>query len=106
MQAFEVPGMGPVAFVDRVRKELSGRELGEIVTLELDGDELVVRFSRMGTSELRYALDVADGGFSARLTDERIALLHGAFRQTFEEKFDQIIAHVGARSQQSGESVR
>ena len=68
MQSFEVPGMSPYAFVDRVRKELSGRELGEIVTLELEGDELVVRFSRMGTSELRYALEVADGGFTARLT--------------------------------------
>lgn len=98
MQSFEVPGMDPGAFVERVRKELSGRELGEIVTLDLDGDELIVRFSRMGTSELRYALDVADGGFSARLADERIALLHGAFRQTFEDKFEQIIAHVGARS--------
>lgn len=99
MQSFEVPGMDPGAFVERVRKELSGRELGEIVTLDLDGDELIVRFSRMGTSELRYALDVADGGFSARLAGERIALLHGAFRQTFEDKFEQIIAHVGARSQ-------
>jgi hypothetical protein len=98
MQSFEVPGMGPDAFVERVREELSGRELGEIVTLEREGDELVVRFSRMGTSELRYALDVADGGFSARLTDERIALFHGAFRQTFEDKFEQIIAHVGARA--------
>lgn len=99
MQSFEVPGMDPEAFVAKVREELSGRELGEIVSLELEGEELVVRFSRMGTSELRYALKMVDGGFNAHLAHERIALLHGAFRQTFEDKFEQIIAHVGARAQ-------
>jgi len=97
MRSFEVPGSDADAFVARVRSELAGTDLSRVVHLERRGTQLIVRFSRLGTSELRYDL-VEDGdGFRARLTGERIALMHVAFRDAFDRNFERLIARVGGR---------
>jgi len=97
MRSFEVPDVGPDEFIERVRQALSGRELERMVSLEHRGDELVVRFSRLGTSELRYALEETGDGFRAELVHEQVAFLHIAFQRTFEEHFESVIARVGGR---------
>ena len=95
MRSFRVPGMTPGEFVDRARAALADHGLAGNVALELRGDELVVRLTHMGTTRLRYTLAEDGDGFSARLTEERIALLHAPFREAFDRKFGDIIARVG-----------
>lgn len=97
MRSFEVPDVGPDEFIERVHTALAGRELERMVSLDHRGAELVVRFSRLGTSELRYALEEMGDGFRAELIHEQVALLHAAFRRTFEEHFEGVIARVGGR---------
>ena len=81
-----------------MRTELTSRDLGRIAELESDGSDLVVRFRWMGTTELRYTVETVGDGFRATLSGERVAPLHAAFRQSFDERFDQVLAKVGART--------
>lgn len=98
MRRFEVPSGTPRDFVARVTRELAERGLGRHVDLRLEGAELEVRFHWMGTSVLRYRLQAADGGFTADPAGERLSPLHAGFRHAFEERFDQVLAKVGART--------
>ncbi|NOZ93525.1 MAG: hypothetical protein GXP47_02145 [Acidobacteria bacterium] len=97
MRSFEVPGSDPDAFVARVRGELAGTDLARVVRIERRGAQLIVRFSRLGTSELRYDLVEEGDGFRARLGGERVALMHVAFRDAFDRNFERLIARVGGR---------
>ena len=97
MKAFEFD-QGPLReFVEGVERALSDSGLSDFVRLRRDGDDLVVTFRWMGSSELRYEVEERDGGFFARLSGEKISPFHHAFRQRFEEKFEQVIGSVGAR---------
>jgi hypothetical protein len=98
MRAFAVSAGTPNEFVERVRRELAARNLGRYVELSIEGTDLAVRFRWMGTSVLRYRLQTADGGFRADLVSERMSPLHGGFRHAFEERFDQVLGKVGAKT--------
>ncbi len=98
MRSFEVPEVDPDTFVERVRGELAGTDLSDVVRIEHLGDQLVVRFTRMGTSELRYDLLEDGDGFRARLVHERIALMHIPFRDAFDRNFERLISRVGGRA--------
>jgi hypothetical protein len=98
MKAFVMDQGNPEEFVVRVEQALVERGLSDYIDLHLEEPELVVRFRWMGSSELRYRLTTGGGGFEARLTDERMSPFHAAFRQRFEEKFDQVLGKVGART--------
>ena len=88
----------PDEFVVRVERALVEGGLGDYINVHLEEPELVVSFRWMGSSELRYRLTTGDGGFEARLTDEKMSVFHAPFRQRFEEKFDQVLEKVGART--------
>ena len=88
----------PADFVGEVGRVLAERGLDDYVGLRLDGDELVVLFRWMGSSELRYGLTEIEGGFRAELADVRMSRFHAPFRQRFDERLDQVLAEVGARS--------
>ena len=91
----------PEEFVSRVERALVERGFGDYINLHVEGSELVVRFRWMGSSELRYRLTTGGGGFEARLTDEKMSPFHAAFRQRFEDRFDQVLGVVGARTIES-----
>ena len=88
----------PLQFVERVRRELEQRGLGDHVSLWLEGNELVVQFRWMGTTVLRYRWHEAGGRLRAELVEERVSPFHGAFRQTFEDRFEQVLGKVGAKT--------
>lgn len=96
MKKFSVGDRGPKEFVDGVNDKLSGGSLGEIASVDLEGDTLAVRFSQMGTTELFYAVTEQGGGFTAELAEERVAPFHAPFRAEFEKKFAEIMTDLGA----------
>lgn len=98
MRAFVMNDGTPDEFIDRVERELAERGLGDYIDLHLDGPDLVVRFRWIGSSELRYRLTTGGGGFEARLADEKMSPFHAPFRQRFEDRFDQVLGVVGART--------
>ncbi len=96
MKSFMVSGASPEDFVKRVAEALSGRELGKIASLALEDGELVISFSRMGTTELHYRVTEEGDGFRAELASENVAPFHAPFRDTFEEKLAEVLRQVGA----------
>jgi hypothetical protein len=97
MRAFEFGNGAPAEFVERVRGVLADRGLAEYVNLRCEGDELVVGFRWMGSSELRYRISETEAGFRAEPSGERLSPFHAPFRQRFEDRFDQVLGEVGAR---------
>lgn len=97
MHSFEVSDSTPDRFVDVVRSALSERGLADHVSVRYVDGEIVARISWLGTSELRYRIRGVGSGFSAQLERQRVAALHSAFQGRFEERFEDVLAAVGAR---------
>ena len=91
----KIPGCSPTEFVDRARDVLSETAFDDIVSVWLEQSILVVRFSKLGTTELRYSLEEDGGGLSGELTRTRVAPLHAPFRAGFEQRFAEIITRLG-----------
>ena len=98
MRAFEVSSGSAADFVGRVSSALAEGGLAEYVRLGVEGSELVVRFRWMGSSELRYRLTETENGFRAEPSGERISPLHAPFRRQFDDKLEQVLGQVGART--------
>ena len=97
MHSFEVTDQHPEDFVATVNESLAEHGLSGHVTVRCDGEDIVARIQWMGTTELRYRTHAAGGGFRADLQRQRVAPLHGAFQGAFEEKFEGVLAKVGAK---------
>ena len=97
MRAFDFGGGTPAEFVERVQGVLTDRGLADYVTLRREGDELVVGFKWMGSSELRYRISENEAGFRAVPSGEKISPFHLPFRQQFEDRFEKVVDAVGAR---------
>jgi hypothetical protein len=97
MKAFDFDGGSPAEFVERVEGVLAERELADFVNLHCEGDELVVGFRWMGSSELRYRITENQAGFRADLSRERMSPFHSPFRKQFEDRFEKVVGAVGAR---------
>jgi hypothetical protein len=97
MKAFEFDDGTPAEFVERVRGVLVERGLAEYVNLRCEGDELVVGFKWMGSSELRYRISQSEAGFRADPSGEKMSPFHSPFRHQFEDRFEKVVGAVGAR---------
>ena len=97
MRAFEFSDGSLAEFMEKARGALSQSGLAENVRLRRDGDDLVVDFSWMGTSELRYRLTQNEVGFRAEPSGQKISPFHLPFRQQFEDRFEKVVGAVGAR---------
>ena len=96
MKAFTVDQGTPEDFVIRVRREIKWRGSDEIASILVDGGALVVVFSWMGTTSLTYRTQLGPHGFAARLERQKVSPFHAPFKAGFVERFDQILAKVGA----------
>jgi hypothetical protein len=97
VHAFEFADGSISEFINRVRGALAERGLAEYVGLDHVGDELLVRFRWMGSSELRYRVSESEAGFRAELSGERMSPFHAPFRRRFEDQFETVVGSVGAK---------
>jgi hypothetical protein len=98
IHAFEVVGMTPERFLEAVRGALARADLPARVDARLEGEQMVVRLSRLGTTVLRYDLVRSDGGFRADMVSERVAPLHAPFRAGYRDAMAHLLREVGART--------
>ena len=96
MRAFHVPDLTPREFVARVTADLRQRDLDRIVSVRLEDDRLAIRFSYLGTSELRYRVRTNGAGFDAEPGGHHIAAFHRPFVERFEDRFERVLEAVGA----------
>jgi len=97
VHSFRVDGADPEAFVARVRGALARHRYDDIASVRLDGARLVVCFRRLGTTTLQFELHRDSHGFDAEFVGSRVAPLHAPFQGAFEERFEDLLAGVGAR---------
>lgn len=100
IKGFEVNGLALEEFVSKITDELAGRELGKIVSLKKDGADLLVVFSKLGTSEIRFQVETASQGFKVALKSEKIAFAHKPFRAEMEAKLASVLTKNGAQVSQ------
>ena len=96
VQAIKVSGKSPREFVDIVQSALQERELGKIASISLEGSDIAVIFSKLGKSQILFAISEADGSFEAKHKSEKIALAHRALRSQIEGKVEKILQKCGA----------
>lgn len=82
---FENPDMTQV-MKSFLKSSLSGRKLGQMVSIQPDGELIKVTISKLGTSTIHFARKARDGGQEWCLDSEKIALSHRAFKSDVMEK--------------------
>ena len=97
MKGFASTEISISQFVTNVEAALAGRDLGEIVSFKQTGSELLVTFSKLGKSELRYSIENASGGFKAKLIAEKIALTHRPLKSDITSRLARVMEKHGAQ---------
>ena len=81
----------PEESVSAIKKNLEGRNLGNIVDFELDEDSLFVVITKIGTSRLKFNVAQSDSHTTFDLDSEKIAFSHRAFKHSVIEKLCKVI---------------
>ena len=89
---FKFPGKDADKIISMMEENLSGRKLGEMVSLSQKDEGIVVTISKLGTSTLEFTKN-EEGGFE--LASEKIAFAHRIFKDEVTEKICQIIEKCG-----------
>jgi len=97
VKGFESADISISQFVKNVENALEGRDLGEIVSFKLSGNELFVTFSKLGKSELKYVIEGGTEGFKAKLIAEKIALTHRPLKSDITARLARVMEKQGAR---------
>lgn len=97
MKTFESASGTIADFVKRVETALQGRDLGDITKFALQGQELKVVFSKLGTTELKYKIENRTEGFRAELVSEKVALTHRPLKADITAKLARVMEREGAK---------
>lgn len=96
MKSFESKTASIQDFLKKVEAALEGRDLGEITRFKLQGNELLVIFSKLGTTELKYKIDQQGDGFKALLAGEKVALTHRPLKADITARLARVMEREGA----------
>ncbi len=80
-----------------IHEAMGGRKLAELVTFNLKTGALEVVISKLGTSTLTFAESPAATGISYKLTSEKIAFTHKAFKDEVTKKIMAVIEQAGGK---------
>ena len=88
----------PKKALKAINEALDERDLKKMVSIGLEGEDLVVVISKLGKSRLRFTPGKGeDKGLSYSLTNEKIALSHRAFKEDVTEKIKVLLKDAGGR---------
>lgn len=96
IKSFQVQNATPEEFITKITDALAGRELGKIASMTLAGENVLVTFSKLGKSEVTFALKKESNQFTCNHLSEKIALTHRALRGDIEGKLAKVLESVGA----------
>lgn len=91
----QFPSQSTSDIINSLKKELSGRSLGDLVSLDSSGHDLIMKISKLGTSSLIFSRSENPGAVVFTLTSEKIAFAHKAFKDDVKQKLQQVIIKVG-----------
>jgi hypothetical protein len=87
--------MSAEAAVAKINSNLAGRQLGEIVSLQLVKNQLQVVVSKFGTSSFSFTCENLGPGCTFELNGEKIAFAHRAFKNEVIEKLAGVVKTSG-----------
>lgn len=85
----------PKVVLKKLQDVLSQRELGKIVQFDLEGGDMVVTISKLGTSILTFRCDQNASGCQFSLTKEKIAFAHRPLRGEVTQKIMKVVEKAG-----------
>jgi hypothetical protein len=80
-----------------IQEAMGGRKLAELVKFNLKPDALEVVISKLGTSTLTFSESAATSGLTYKLTSEKIAFTHKAFKDEVTQKIMAVIEQAGGK---------
>ena len=89
--------VAPNDFVAKVTEALSTRELGKIVSMKTQENEIVISFNKLGKSDVVFVITEDNGGFKCTHKSEKIAMTHKMLRNDIEGKLVKILENLGAQ---------
>lgn len=78
-----------------LRKIMEGRSLGDLVSIEDQEGDLLLKISKLGTSTLTFTRTEGTDKVEYVLSSEKIAFAHKAFKDDVKEKLVQVIQKAG-----------
>lgn len=83
--------------IQSIRQAMEGRSLNDLVSIEEQGSDVIVKISKLGTSVLTFKRTEDDGKDSVQLdlVGEKIAFAHKAFKDEVKLKFSEVIKKAG-----------
>ncbi len=81
--------------VKTLADSLEDRELGKICKFSLDGNNIIITISKMGTSEIVFAGKPAKDGMEFALSKEKIAFTHRPFKDEVIDKIRKVVSGCG-----------
>ena len=97
IKSFSVSKSSVNEFIKKVTESLSQRELGKIASVSLNGENVIITFSKLGKSEVIYSLKNLSEGFQCIYKSEKISLTHKVFRSDIESKLTKVLESNGAK---------
>ena len=92
---FSFPDTDTKIVTDKIMAKLGGRELGKMVTFNPTATGIEVTISKFGTSRLEFSKTENNGHAIFKLTEEKIAFAHRAFKDEVQDKMRKIILQAG-----------
>lgn len=87
----------PDAVVNQINASIQGRQIAELVKLNLDGNNLDVTISKLGTSTFSFLCSKNGPDCLIELKNEKIAFAHRAFKDEVLSKLVQIVEKAGGK---------
>lgn len=81
--------------IKSIEQAMAGRGLGDLVSLQDEGQSILLKISKLGTSVLTFSRSESSDGVELNLTSEKIAFAHKAFKDDVKQKFGQVITKAG-----------
>ena len=96
IKSFQVQNSNSQEFIAKVTNALSGRDLGKIASMSVSGENMLISFSKLGKSEVVFAIVQEGASFTCTHKSEKIAFTHKALRNDIEAKLAKVLESVGA----------
>ena len=80
-----------------IQDAMGGRKLAELVKFNQKTDALEVVISKLGTSTLTFAESSTTNGLTYKLSNEKIAFTHKAFKDEVTQKVMAVIQQAGGK---------
>jgi hypothetical protein len=85
----------PAKALAAIKKALNARDLRKMVSIDFEGDDLVVVISKLGKSKLRFSFQEGGTGLQYTLTSEKIAFAHRIFKDDVTDEVRIILQEAG-----------